>query len=70
LVSTYGGFAYLGPFLGVPAFAVYSRRSWNPAHHRAMERASADLNVAFEPVPTGDLGRIPESVAGSWNDPA
>jgi hypothetical protein len=43
LVSTYGGFAYLGPFLGVPAFAFHSRRSFNPTHLDAAQLAVTEL---------------------------
>ena len=43
LVSTYGGFSYLGPFLGVPSFAFYSEENFVPAHLDVMRRAVADL---------------------------
>jgi hypothetical protein len=32
LVSTYGGFSYLGPMLGVPTLAVYTRDAFSPIH--------------------------------------
>jgi hypothetical protein len=43
LVTTYGGFAYLGPFLGVPSIAFYSEETFVPAHLDVMRRAVADL---------------------------
>lgn len=32
LVCTYGGFAYLGPSLGVPTLALHAERAFNPLH--------------------------------------
>ena len=32
LVSTYGGFSYLGPLVGVPTLALHARESFHPAH--------------------------------------
>jgi hypothetical protein len=32
LVSTYGGFSYLGPLLGVPTLALHARGGFHPAH--------------------------------------
>lgn len=36
LVSTYGGFSYLGPLLGVPTVAFASRAEDNPRHERVL----------------------------------
>jgi hypothetical protein len=43
LVTTYGGFSYLGPFLGVPSIAFYSEENFVPAHLDVMRRAVTDL---------------------------
>ncbi len=32
LVSTYGGFSYLGPMLGVPTLAIHTRETFSPVH--------------------------------------
>lgn len=32
LVSTYGGFSYLGPFVGRPTLALHARKNFHPAH--------------------------------------
>jgi hypothetical protein len=40
LLSTYGGFSYLGALLGVPAFAFYSEQNFVPAHLEAGLRAA------------------------------
>ncbi len=46
LFATYGGFSYLGPFVGVPSYSFYSRQSYNPTHMDVMERASRNLRSA------------------------
>jgi hypothetical protein len=43
LVTTYGGFSYLGPFLGVPSIAFYSEENFVPAHLDVMRRAVTEL---------------------------
>ncbi len=43
LVTTYGGFAHLGPFLGVPTFAFYSDEVFNQIHLDVMSRAVRSL---------------------------
>jgi hypothetical protein len=43
LFTTYGGFSYLGPFLGVPSLSFYSDENFNPAHLDVMRRALPDL---------------------------
>lgn len=43
LYSTYGGFSYLGPFLGVPSFCFHSVRNYNPMHLDVMSRAAGRL---------------------------
>ncbi len=39
LVSTYGGFSYLGPFTGVPTVAFALQREANPVHERVLRAA-------------------------------
>jgi hypothetical protein len=43
LVTTYGGFSYLGPFLGVPSCAFYSVENFVPGHVAVMRRATKVL---------------------------
>ena len=50
LVGTYGGFSYLGPYLGVDSFAFYSEENFVPSHLDVMRRARADLERAAGPV--------------------
>lgn len=49
LFSTYGGFSYLAPFVGVPSFCFHSERNFNPVHLDAMARAAAALEAAGLP---------------------
>lgn len=44
LFTTYGGFAHLGPFLGVPTFGFYSLDNFNASHLDVMRRAVRTLN--------------------------
>ncbi len=44
LLCTYGGFAYLGPFVGVPTFSFFSEANFNPNHLDAAHRAARDLD--------------------------
>jgi hypothetical protein len=62
LLSTYGGFSYLGPFIGVPSYAIHSEPAFNPVHLAAMERAAAALDCRFEPVAVGELGRVSDAL--------
>jgi hypothetical protein len=39
LVSTYGGFSYLGPLMGIPTCAFYSSDNWNSVHLELMRLA-------------------------------
>jgi hypothetical protein len=48
LLSTYGGFSYLGPFLGVPTVAVHAVREWNPNHERVLRAARPDAAYVRE----------------------
>jgi hypothetical protein len=42
-VGTYGGFAYLGPFLGVPSVSFYSADTFDHRHLDVMDRAGRSL---------------------------
>lgn len=73
LVTTYGGFSYLGPFLGVPSVALYSEENFVPAHLDVMRRAVTDLRnqgagAGFMPVDVRDL-RLIDLVAGLALEP-
>lgn len=46
LVATYGGFSYLGPFLGVDSISFYSERNFNPGHLEVMRHAEPALGGA------------------------
>ena len=48
LVATYGGFSYLGPFLGVPTCALYSSYTFNRAHLDVLRAAERALDAAGE----------------------
>jgi hypothetical protein len=43
LVATYGGFSYLGPFMGVPTCAFYSHDVSNPVHLELLRAAERRL---------------------------
>lgn len=66
LWATYGGFSYLGPFLGVPTASFYSERNFLPAHLEAMAHAAADLGrpaprvsaVSSLPTSSADLRAV------------
>lgn len=44
LITSYGGFSYLGPFLGVPSIALWSDYTFNAAHLEMMRRAELALD--------------------------
>jgi hypothetical protein len=48
LVATYGGFSYLGPFLGVPTCALYSSDTFNRAHLDVLRKAERELDAASD----------------------
>ena len=67
LLCTYGGFAYLGPFLGVPTFSFYSEANFNPTHLEAAMRAARKLGPrGFVPFSVADY----ESLAATIGAPA
>jgi hypothetical protein len=60
LVTTYGGFSYLGPYLGVPSVCFFSDENFNPEHLDVMHRAGRKLDsqgggAAFLPLNTRKL---------------
>ena len=74
LVTTYGGFSYLGPFLGVPSVAFYSEENFIPAHLDVMRRAVTDLRnqgagAGFMVVDVRDLPLV-ELAAGLVPEPS
>jgi len=52
LFATYGGFSYLGPFLGVPALTFYEIPQTVPVHLEVLHRAVPDAD--YEQVRSGD----------------
>jgi hypothetical protein len=74
LLTTYGGFSYLGPFYGVTSYSFYSDRNYNQTHLDVMGRAVADLERAgrgggFVSFTTSDAGLL-ESVLGGGGSAA
>jgi hypothetical protein len=60
LVATYGGFSYLGPFLGVPTVTFYEIEQTVPLHLEVIARAVP--GAAYERALVGDeqaVGRLP-----------
>jgi hypothetical protein len=56
LVATYGGFSYLGPFLGVPALTVFEVEQTVPVHLEVLRRALPDAD--YRRVRVGDLAAL------------
>jgi len=56
LVATYGGFSYLGPFLGIPTLTFYEREQTVPLHLEVLRRALPDAH--YEQVRAGDAGAV------------
>ncbi len=56
LVATYGGFSYLGPFLGVPALTFYEVEQTVPVHLDVLRAAMPDADYAQ--VRSGDLDAV------------
>jgi hypothetical protein len=61
LVATYGGFSYLGPFLGVPALTFYEVEQTVPVHLEVLRRALPDAD--YVRVRAGDSTAVDEFVA-------
>lgn len=55
LISTYGGFSYLGALMGVPTIAFYSHDTFNTAHLDLLNAALSDLR---RQKPDGGHGRF------------
>jgi hypothetical protein len=58
LVATYGGFSYLGPFLGVPALTFYEIEQTVPVHLEVLRAAFPDADYAR--VRAGDDAAVEE----------
>lgn len=56
LVATYGGFSYLGPFLGVPTLTFYEREQTVPLHLEVLRLAAPD--TAYDRVRVGDAEAV------------
>jgi len=56
LVATYGGFSYLGPFLGVPALTFYEVEQTVPVHLEVLRAALPGAD--YTRVRTGDEGAV------------
>jgi hypothetical protein len=56
LVATYGGFSYLGPFLGVPALTFYDVEQTVPLHLEVLRAALPEAD--YRRVRTGDVGAV------------
>ncbi len=56
LVATYGGFSYLGPFLGVPTLTVYELEQTVPVHLEVLRQALPDAD--YRRVRAGDLSAL------------
>lgn len=52
LVATYGGFSYIGPLVGTPTLALWSRREQNPQHERVLRVVRPE--AVFERLRLGD----------------
>jgi len=50
LVAPYGGFSYLGPYLGTPTLAFYSDASFEAAHLDAIDRVGRQLGSVAAPL--------------------
>jgi len=57
-VGTYGGFAYLAPFYGVPSLAYYDDPNGFSARHLAMARS------AFDAIGSSGLLRVCDAADG------
>ena len=56
LVATYGGFSYLGPFLGVPTLTFYELEQTVPVHLEVIRRAVP--GAVYERVRAGDVDAV------------
>jgi hypothetical protein len=58
LVATYGGFSYLGPFLGIPALTFYEVEQTVPVHLEVLRLALPEAD--YRRVRAGDLDALAE----------
>jgi hypothetical protein len=61
LVATYGGFSYLGPFLGIPTLTFYELEQTVPLHLEVLHTAVP--HAAYERVLAGDVQAVDEFAA-------
>lgn len=65
LLTTYGGFSYLGPFVGVPSICFFSDANYNPTHLEIMRQAVTSMDApSFVALHTRDLA-VFDAVLGS-----
>jgi hypothetical protein len=50
LVTTYGGFSYLGPLLGTPTVSFHSTDNFKPTHLQVLELMLRELRRRSEPA--------------------
>lgn len=66
LVTTYGGFSYLGPLAGVPTAAVFTERAFNDVHLRvfdaALERLPSAPAFRLHEIADAEPGRLAEEI--------
>jgi hypothetical protein len=66
LVSTYGGFSYLGPLLGVPTVAVQTQPAFSPVHLDVLRAAFPDAAYSIADVgERADIDDAVERIAGA-----
>ena len=65
LFTTYGGFAYLGPFMGVPTTNFFSEVNFNATHLVLMQRALKHLpDARFLPMHIHDISLLEPLIRG------
>jgi hypothetical protein len=70
LVSTYGGFSYLGPFLGVPTLALGVPAGENRHHEPVLRALRPQARYERSPVDADAVRRFLAPVAGLADSPA
>ncbi len=64
LLSSYGGFSYLGPFLGVPSICFWSDANFNSTHLELMRQAVESMRAPrFVAMATDDMRLLDEVLA-------
>ena len=66
LVSTYGGFSYLGAMLGVPTLALHTREAFSRVHLDVLRAAYPDADYTLVgPEDASEVTRFVERLAGA-----